>query len=139
MKPSMTLPTARFREGCLELIDQTLLPAEYKILRLARVADVCDAILRLSVRGAPALGVAGAYGLLVAIEENHCSDGFVFDSGAEGQGEAVANADRVGDTGMAQVRATLAEAGAVIESTRPTAVRCRGYARCRKPASYSTP
>ena len=48
------------------LIDQTLLPDELSVLRVADVASLCDCIVRLAVRGAPALGVAGALGVALA-------------------------------------------------------------------------
>jgi S-methyl-5-thioribose-1-phosphate isomerase len=48
------------------LIDQTLLPHEERYLRLTTVAELVDAIRRLAVRGAPALGVAGALGVALA-------------------------------------------------------------------------
>lgn len=48
------------------IIDQTALPAEYRILRLGSVDDLIDAIRRLAVRGAPALGAAGALGVVLA-------------------------------------------------------------------------
>ena len=41
------IPTIVFKEGAVELIDQTLLPNEYKILRLERVGDLCEAIQSL--------------------------------------------------------------------------------------------
>jgi methylthioribose-1-phosphate isomerase len=63
------LPTVRFSGGCLRIIDQTLLPARYEILSLASVDAVCEAIRSLRVRGAPAIGIAGAYGILVALLE----------------------------------------------------------------------
>jgi methylthioribose-1-phosphate isomerase len=50
----------------IEIIDQTLLPAEVRILRLTTADEVVDAIQRLAVRGAPALGVTGALGVLLA-------------------------------------------------------------------------
>ncbi len=61
-----TEPTIAWRDGALELIDQTRLPGELVSLRLDTVPDVIDAIKRLSVRGAPAIGVAGAYGVALA-------------------------------------------------------------------------
>ncbi len=61
-----TEPTIAWRDGALELIDQTRLPAELLSLRLTTVPDVIDAIKRLAVRGAPAIGVAGAYGVALA-------------------------------------------------------------------------
>lgn len=51
------------------IIDQTALPAEYRILRLRTVDDLIDAIRRLAVRGAPALGAAGALGVVLAARE----------------------------------------------------------------------
>ncbi|MDP7722772.1 S-methyl-5-thioribose-1-phosphate isomerase [Mycobacterium sp. TY814] len=51
------------------IIDQTALPAEYRILRLRTVDELIDAIRRLAVRGAPALGAAGALGVVLAARE----------------------------------------------------------------------
>ncbi len=53
-------------DGAIELIDQTKLPQETDILRLETVPDLVAAIKRLSVRGTPALGVAGGYGVALA-------------------------------------------------------------------------
>jgi methylthioribose-1-phosphate isomerase len=50
----------------IEIIDQTLLPGEERIVRLTTPADVIDAIRRLAVRGAPAIGVCGALGVVLA-------------------------------------------------------------------------
>ncbi|MCY3861019.1 MAG: S-methyl-5-thioribose-1-phosphate isomerase, partial [bacterium] len=51
--------TVDWVEDAVEVIDQTLLPGAVEVLRLITVADVVAAIERLSVRGAPALGVVG--------------------------------------------------------------------------------
>lgn len=53
-------------DGAIEMVDQTKLPQETDILRIETVPDLVAAIKRLSVRGAPALGVAGAYGVVMA-------------------------------------------------------------------------
>ncbi|MBN1170725.1 MAG: S-methyl-5-thioribose-1-phosphate isomerase [Micromonosporaceae bacterium] len=53
-------------DGAIEIIDQTLLPDKLTILRLTSVDRLIDAIERLAVRGAPALGVAGAFGAALA-------------------------------------------------------------------------
>ena len=53
----------RWADGALELLDQTLLPGEERWLRCERPEQVADAIRRLAVRGAPAIGLAAAYGL----------------------------------------------------------------------------
>ncbi|NQE46124.1 putative methylthioribose-1-phosphate isomerase [ANME-1 cluster archaeon GoMg2] len=50
----------------VKFIDQTLLPREYKIKECKRVDELIDAIQSLKVRGAPALGVAGAFGVVLA-------------------------------------------------------------------------
>lgn len=48
------------------LIDQTLLPGELVLARIDTVDAMIDAIKRLVVRGAPAIGVAGALGVAIA-------------------------------------------------------------------------
>ena len=52
--------------GAVEIIDQTVLPGEERILRLHTVGELIAAIQSLAVRGAPALGVAGAFGVALA-------------------------------------------------------------------------
>jgi methylthioribose-1-phosphate isomerase len=74
----MLIPTIEFRKGRLSIIDQRALPFDYRILELRRVDDLCDAIKALAVRGAPALGVAGAFGLLLAVEEKWSTEGRYF-------------------------------------------------------------
>lgn len=59
-------------DGAIELIDQTRLPDECVTLRIETVDELIDAIRRLAVRGAPALGVAGALG--VALAAATCAD-----------------------------------------------------------------
>ncbi len=58
-----------WRDGCLEVIDQTALPMRFEVRRLTSVADVVDAIRRLVVRGAPAIGVCAAFGVGVGLDE----------------------------------------------------------------------
>ncbi|MGW4798701.1 S-methyl-5-thioribose-1-phosphate isomerase [Nonomuraea sp. NPDC004297] len=53
-------------DGAVELVDQTLLPGECVTLRVHTVGELVAAIRRLAVRGAPALGVAGALGVVLA-------------------------------------------------------------------------
>ena len=62
-------PTVTWAEGAIEIIDQTLLPAEERVIRLTTPDEVIDAIQRLAVRGAPALGVTGALGVLVCEDD----------------------------------------------------------------------
>ena len=51
----------------LRIIDQRALPADYIELDLRTLGEICDAIATLAVRGAPAIGVAGAIGLVVSL------------------------------------------------------------------------
>lgn len=53
-------------DGGVEIIDQTALPTELRVLRLSTVDELVAAVRRLSVRGAPAIGVAGAFGVALA-------------------------------------------------------------------------
>ncbi len=53
----------------IELIDQTALPGEMRVRRIGSVAELVAAIRSLAVRGAPALGVAGAFGVALAARE----------------------------------------------------------------------
>ena len=58
--------TIDWADGAIEIIDQTALPGELRVLRLTSVAELIAAIRSLAVRGAPALGVAGAFGVALA-------------------------------------------------------------------------
>ena len=53
----------------LRIIDQTLLPGELTLIDLRTQQEIWTAIQRLQVRGAPAIGVAAAYGLYLAGQE----------------------------------------------------------------------
>jgi methylthioribose-1-phosphate isomerase len=55
-------------DGFLEIIDQRRLPAEYKIIRCVTIKQLYAAIKSLAVRGAPAIGVAGAYGGVISLK-----------------------------------------------------------------------
>jgi methylthioribose-1-phosphate isomerase len=54
-------------DGCLRIIDQTTLPGEMRTLDCRTPEDVFEAIRRLQVRGAPAIGIAGAMGAVLGI------------------------------------------------------------------------
>ena len=81
----------------VRIIDQRKLPADFVERDLRSLEDVCDAIATLAVRGAPAIGVAGAMGLVASL------DGFT---------------DESADAFATRVR----EHAARIRATRPTAV-----------------
>ena len=59
----------RWQDSVLQLLDQTLLPAQELWLDCHHPEQVADAIRRLAVRGAPAIGVAAAYGLVLGLQE----------------------------------------------------------------------
>jgi methylthioribose-1-phosphate isomerase len=56
-------------DGYLELIDQRRLPVEFIKLQCRDVETLFDAIKTLAVRGAPAIGVSAAYGLVLALQK----------------------------------------------------------------------
>jgi methylthioribose-1-phosphate isomerase len=56
-------PTVEWRRGRVRLIDQRELPRRLRFVECSTVDDVCRAIADLAVRGAPALGATGAYGV----------------------------------------------------------------------------
>ena len=56
-----------WHDGAVQIIDQTALPGRLTYLGLTSVGELIEAIQRLAVRGAPALGVAGAYGVALAV------------------------------------------------------------------------
>ncbi|MPZ28126.1 MAG: S-methyl-5-thioribose-1-phosphate isomerase [Micromonosporaceae bacterium] len=56
--------------GAVEIIDQTILPERLEVRRLTTVAELVEAVRTLAVRGAPALGVAGAMGVALAAREH---------------------------------------------------------------------
>ena len=84
-----------YRDGGVDLLDQTRLPHETVVLRLISVEEMAEAIRTMRVRGAPAIGIAAAYGVVL------------------GMHRAVAGSD------SAQHFARVEE---VLRATRPTAV-----------------
>ena len=62
----VTVEPLRFQDGALLVLDQRALPAEERWIRCERPEQVADCIRTLAVRGAPAIGLAAAYGLALA-------------------------------------------------------------------------
>jgi len=58
-----------WRDGHIVAIDQAALPQELRVLHITTVDELVDAITRLAIRGAPALGVAGALGVALAVSQ----------------------------------------------------------------------
>ena len=88
--------------GVVYLLDQSLLPQEIVYLRLTHEQQVADAIKTLKVRGAPAIGVTAAFGFALAL----CRL-------LQQYGETLT---------MPEVETHLRSVGALLSSTRPTAV-----------------
>ena len=55
--------------GHLEILDQTKLPTQIKNIVCKDVPAVVESIKMLRVRGAPAIGIAGAYGMVLAVHQ----------------------------------------------------------------------
>jgi len=89
--------TVEWDNGVVKMIDQRLLPASYSILECRDYSQVAHAIRDMAVRGAPAIGVAAAFGVALAAWHT--------------------NAHRVAD-----LMQELEEAGNALSATRPTAV-----------------
>jgi methylthioribose-1-phosphate isomerase len=67
-------PTVAWTGDAIEIIDQTLLPGEERVLRLTTPDEVVEAIRRLAVRGAPAIGVTGALGVILAGDDERAAE-----------------------------------------------------------------
>jgi len=87
--------TLYWARGNLYLLDQRLLPGRERYVRCTSYRDVAWAIREMVVRGAPAIGVAAAYGMVLAVR---------------------------GVRGPGRIRERLERAAETIKSTRPTAV-----------------
>jgi methylthioribose-1-phosphate isomerase len=85
-------------DGFLELIDQRLLPGEFVKLECRDVEQLFEAIKTLAVRGAPAIGVSAAYGLVLGLQKIK-------------SGDSIENGLKV-----------LSESAEYLASSRPTAV-----------------
>lgn len=101
----MTIRPVQFLGDRLRLLDQTRLPLEEAYIEVRDAAEVVEAIRSMRVRGAPAIGVAAAYGLALAAQRL-----------PSGQGAA---------DDLPAFRAALLEVAALIGNARPTAVNLR--------------
>ncbi|MCE2530038.1 MAG: S-methyl-5-thioribose-1-phosphate isomerase [Acidimicrobiia bacterium] len=106
-------------DGGVSMVDQTRLPDQYEVMRIESVPDMVAAIRRLSVRGAPAIGVAGALGVALAIKA-HGTSGPDFDRAIHSIREARPTAvnlarmvDRVAPLATLGLDRVLAEALAI--------------------------
>jgi methylthioribose-1-phosphate isomerase len=62
------LQSVAYENGILTILDQTKLPNITEFIKIDKIEDAWDAIKQLKVRGAPAIGIAAAYGLLLGID-----------------------------------------------------------------------
>lgn len=62
------IKTLQWKNGTVEMIDQTLLPEKKKTITIRTPQDMWTAIKQLSIRGAPAIGVAAAYGAVLGVQ-----------------------------------------------------------------------
>jgi len=65
----MAIETIKWVKGCGRIIDQTKLPNKFEYVYCRDVHAMWHAIKRLSVRGAPAIGVAAAFGVVLGIQK----------------------------------------------------------------------
>ena len=78
MKDIQTLHWVGGVDGHLRLIDQTRLPVEFVEIDCRDVETVWEAIKTLRVRGAPAIGIAAAYGVCLGVRDAAGSDTAAF-------------------------------------------------------------
>ena len=69
MNPSNQVYSVIWHNDSVSLIDQTRLPNEYTFVEIHRCEDMAQAIKTMIVRGAPAIGVAAAYGMYLGARE----------------------------------------------------------------------
>ena len=73
-KTYSSLRTVEWKDNSVVMIDQTKLPNELVYVKYTDYNDVADAIRNLVVRGAPAIGVSGAFGLALAALQSKATD-----------------------------------------------------------------
>jgi len=68
------IKTLSWKGSFLEIIDQSVLPLKERYIKLRTIEDVFSAIKTLKIRGAPAIGLAAAFGLLLAAKRLKTND-----------------------------------------------------------------
>jgi methylthioribose-1-phosphate isomerase len=107
------MTTIDWADGKVRFIDQTRLPDREILVETADFRVVCEAIRALKIRGAPAIGVAAAFGILLALRESHFSS-------------------------PRELQAVLQAAVGELSSTRPTAVNLFAALRRMEEAARRT-
>ena len=70
----MPVETIQWDKERIKLIDQTLLPNKFKHIYCDSVESIWEAIKNLRVRGAPAIGIAGALGVILGVQDSRAKD-----------------------------------------------------------------
>jgi len=65
----MNLKTISWKNNKIKIIDQAKLPGKLEYLYISNIKDLRQAIRKMRVRGAPALGIAGALGVYLGIKD----------------------------------------------------------------------
>jgi len=65
----MPVPTIRWEDGRVIIIDQTRIPLEEVYIPIENIHQMWEAIKKLRIRGAPAIGIAGAFGVYLGIKD----------------------------------------------------------------------
>ncbi|NTU99961.1 MAG: S-methyl-5-thioribose-1-phosphate isomerase [Methanoregulaceae archaeon] len=116
MKPMKTID---WEDGSILLIDQTVLPTVLKVVRCRSVGRLITAIRRLEIRGAPALGIAGAYGVALAAFTTRGRNFESFTGKVETAAQQIANARPTAvnlSWGAEKVLARVQKAGSIDEA-----------------------
>ncbi|CBN57504.1 Methylthioribose-1-phosphate isomerase (fragment) [Kamptonema sp. PCC 6506] len=79
-----------WKEDRVYLIDQNRLPSEYTVVEISCCEDMAEAIKTMIVRGAPAIGIAAAYGIYLGAREIETTDRDQFLTKLEAIGELLA-------------------------------------------------
>ena len=74
----MPVPTIQWKEDAVSIVDQTKLPASKEFIALRTENQMWDAIKQLKVRGAPAIGIAAAFGIYLGIRDFQGEDKNLF-------------------------------------------------------------
>lgn len=70
----MAVETITIRNGQVQIIDQTLLPLKLEYKTIQTIAEMWEAVKKLRIRGAPAIGVAAAFGVYIGIQNSTASN-----------------------------------------------------------------
>lgn len=70
----MSYDTIRWKKTKVELIDQRLLPGRVRYATCRTIQDMHEAIKKMKIRGAPAIGIAASYGMYLALRKSKAKD-----------------------------------------------------------------